>query len=346
MSGGSGSHQPTFEAIGAPELMTPGADYAFFPAVARDDLTFRRHARRRQSLVGRHRRRQRSRVRSASSSDAGRRGSSAISRCRRTGGRSRILRREHRPAASCMSGSWRAAPTRVDGEPAAIAGISRQSRPAGSRSPTGRRAGTAGAAAGVPHELADGETRLVRDDCGGRPRQWLDEQTLLVETFGAGLNAFITRRYAGRGAASAALVDQSTGCPIPRVSPDCRWLAFDATHPGGSPVVAIARFADGTTSQEEEWIAVDARPAIRSGRATAVCSTTCRRSRTWIFETGLLARRFDPSTGLVNGDLLNVLTLSEMIVPAMITAVAPIVAPDQIIFVLGDYRGDVWMREV
>ena len=38
--------------------------------------------------------------------------------------------------------------------------------------------------------LVDGESRLVRDDCGGRPRQWLDEQTLLVETFGSGLNSF------------------------------------------------------------------------------------------------------------------------------------------------------------
>ncbi len=30
----------------------------------------------------------------------------------------------------------------------------------------------------------------------------------------------------------------------------------------------------------------------------------------------------------------------------MITNVAPIAAPDQIIFVLGDYRGDVWMMDV
>ena len=39
--------------------------------------------------------------------------------------------------------------------------------------------------------VATGEMRLVREDCGGRPRQWLDERTLVVETFGAGLNAFL-----------------------------------------------------------------------------------------------------------------------------------------------------------
>jgi hypothetical protein len=35
-----------------------------------------------------------------------------------------------------------------------------------------------------------------------------------------------------------------------------------------------------------------------------------------------------------------------MIVPTMVTATGPIVAPDQIIFVLGDFRGDVWIRDL
>jgi hypothetical protein len=38
--------------------------------------------------------------------------------------------------------------------------------------------------------------------------------------------------------------------------------------------------------------------------------------------------------------------LREMIVPAQLTGTAPVVAPDQIIFALGDFRGDVWIREV
>ena len=58
------------------------------------------------------------------------------------------------------------------------------------------------------------------------------------------------------------------------------------------------------------------------------------------------ARRFDPSSGRVEGEAFPILNLTEMIVPAMVTSVAPIAAPDQIIFVLGNFRGDIWIRDV
>jgi hypothetical protein len=60
----------------------------------------------------------------------------------------------------------------------------------------------------------------------------------------------------------------------------------------------------------------------------------------------VLAQGFDPSTGRVADEVTDVLTLREMIVPAMMTGSAPVVAPDQIIFVLGDFRGDLWIRDV
>ena len=60
----------------------------------------------------------------------------------------------------------------------------------------------------------------------------------------------------------------------------------------------------------------------------------------------VFARGFDPSTGRVVNEATEVLTLREMIVPAMMTGTAPVVAPDQIVFVLGDFRGDVWIRDV
>ena len=53
-----------------------------------------------------------------------------------------------------------------------------------------------------------------------------------------------------------------------------------------------------------------------------------------------------PSTGHITNDTIEVLTLGEMIVPGMVTGTAPIVAPGQIIFVLGDFRGDVWIRDI
>ena len=60
----------------------------------------------------------------------------------------------------------------------------------------------------------------------------------------------------------------------------------------------------------------------------------------------VLARGFDPSTGRVTSEATEALTLREMIVPAMLPGTTPIVAPDQIIFVLGDFRGDIWIRDV
>src|SRR5207302_4905685 len=39
--------------------------------------------------------------------------------------------------------------------------------------------------------LPDGPSRLIFEDCGGRPRLWLDEERLLAETFGSELNSFI-----------------------------------------------------------------------------------------------------------------------------------------------------------
>ena len=74
--------------------------------------------------------------------------------------------------------------------------------------------------------------------------------------------------------------------------------------------------------------------------------TTWRRSRTSISGAVCSPEASITSTGRVANEATEVLTLREMIVPAMMTGTAPVVAPDQIIFVLGDFRGDVWIRDV
>ena len=53
--------------------------------------------------------------------------------------------------------------------------------------------------------LADGASRLIFEDCGGRPRLWLDDELLLAETFGAGLNSFIVLDTRSADAAPAAV---------------------------------------------------------------------------------------------------------------------------------------------
>ena len=47
-----------------------------------------------------------------------------------------------------------------------------------------------------------------------------------------------------------------------------------------------------------------------------------------------------------DGDSFVALALNEMVVPTFLNGTAPIVAPDQLVLVLGDSRGDIWMRDL
>ena len=48
----------------------------------------------------------------------------------------------------------------------------------------------------------------------------------------------------------------------------------------------------------------------------------------------------------MEGDPIAVYASNEMVMPAYLPGTAPIATPDQIILVLGDFRGDVWMLEL
>ena len=61
------------------------------------------------------------------------------------------------------------------------------------------------------------------------------------------------------------------------------------------------------------------------------------------FRNVVRARRFDAASGRPSGDSFTALTLTEMIVPAAMPGTAPIATKDRLVFVLGDFRGDVWM---
>jgi Tol biopolymer transport system component len=333
-----------FEAIGAPEAMTPGGDYAFFPSVNRRHLCF----------VGTH---ADVNLWSVAIDAATGTAHGPLRRLTRGAGIVSYLTLSHdgRTLAHFgvdMAGSRfhvrdleNGSDSRIEGEPGANRGF-----PA--MSPSGQKLAHSAVVPGPPVQrplfltsITGGETRLVRSDCGGRPKLWLDEQTLLIETFGSGLNAFLIvemRDGAQRPLLSAATRKVSN----PRISPDGRWLAFDATTPGGLPTVAVAPLRRDTPVQESEWILVCESAShpfwSRDGRRLYYLPTFPNidiRSR-------VFARDFDPSTGQVVNEPTEILTLREMIVPAMITGTVPVVAPDQIIFVLGDFRGDVWIRDV
>ena len=193
--------------------------------------------------------------------------------------------------------------------------------------------------------LADGASRLIFEDCGGRPRLWLDDDLLLAETFGAGLNSFVvldTRTATQRPLLSSRERRLSNA----RLSPDAQWLAFDATPPGGSPSVLLARLDDGHAADETAWIAVDTEAShpfwSHDGRLLYYLPAT----PTVDIRNRVVARSFDPRDGSVGTQPIDVLALSEMIVPAMISTAAPIVAGDEIVFLLGNYRGDIWIMDV
>ncbi len=289
----------TFEPIGAPELMTPGAEHSFYPAAARNKLSFlSTHADVNVWSVA---------IDAASGKAYGplrrlTRGPGIVSYF--------TLSQDGRTLAYFAAPTIRGelhvrelqsgADTIAAGDPGASRGF-----PA--ISPNGEQIAYGTMVPGPPVKrpvfltrLADGETRLVRDDCGGRPRQWLDERMLLVETFGAGLNSLIVLDTQD-GAQHPLLSSTKRRLSNPRVSPDGRWLAFDAMPPGGSPVVAIARVDGTTASNEQEWITVEASAShpfwSRDGRLLYFLPTIPSVD----IRNRVAARRFDPSTGKVDG---------------------------------------------
>ena len=332
---------PTLESIGAPELMTPGGDWAYFPTAAHGRLSF----------VGTH-----ADINLWSiATDAG------------TGSAHGPLRRLTRGAgfhshltlsedgrslayfAAGTSGGELHVRNLESGSDTVIGADAERGFPV--ISADGERMACSALVPGPPVQrpvlltsVATGEMRLVREDCGGRPRQWLDERTLVVETFGAGLNAFLALDTLD-GSQRPLLSSITRRLSNPRVSPDRRWLAFDTAPPGGSPAVAIAR-VDGRALEEAAWISVAPSAShpfwSRDGHMLYYLPTTPSVD----IRNRVAGRRFDPSGGRVEGEAFPVLNLTEMIVPAMVTSVAPIAAPDQIIFVLGNFRGDIWIRDV
>ena len=107
----------------------------------------------------------------------------------------------------------------------------------------------------------------------------------------------------------------------------------------------VARLAAGHAG-ETDWVHVESAAShpfwSRDGHLLYYLPTT----PTVDIRSKVAARAFDSRDGRVGAEPIDVLTLSETIVPTMITSAAPIVAGDQIVFLLGNYRGDIWLMDL
>ena len=335
---------PTFEPNGPPELMTPGSDSAFFPTVSRGRLAF----------VGVH-----TDTNMWSVGIDPKTGKPDGSPRRLTRGSGFVnhfsVTRDGNTLAYFAAGSngvelrvrdlQRGTDAILDGEASAYRGFPVISL-------DGKRIAFGMMVPGPPvrrpvfvANLPGGASRSVFDDCGGRPRLWLDDDLLLAETFGSGLNSFVlldTRNATQRPLLSS----RDRRLSNPRLSPDAHWLAFDATRPGGSPSVLVARIDGDQAAKETAWLLVDTLAShpfwSRDGRLLYYLPAT----PTVDIRNRVAARTFDPRDGCVGTEMIDVLTFSEEIVPTIISSVAPIVAGDQIVFLLGNYRGDIWLMDV
>jgi len=189
---------------------------------------------------------------------------------------------------------------------------------------------------------AAGTWRSLGDDCGGRPRQWLDERLLVVERF-ARLNsiAIIDTETAQQRDVLASAERSITNA---RLSPDGRWVAFEAAAPGDAAAVFVAALAKEAIA-ESEWVIVDrfASHPFWSADGTILYYTPT--GTIPMVRSAVRGCRFVPETGAL-GERISVYASSEMLMPAYLPGTAPIATRDQIVFVLGDFRGDIWLMDL
>jgi Tol biopolymer transport system component len=207
--------------------------------------------------------------------------------------------------------------------------------------------------------VGDDALRKLGDDCGGRPRQWLDERFLVIERFGSRLNSIALIDTAD-GAQRELLSSPDHSISNARVSPDGQWIAFDAiargvnrtlssgltSGPGGRPAVFVARLRLADPIPHADWVLVDRSASHPFWSADGSILYYLPTVPSTEFRNVVRARRFDSMSGLPSGEAFTALTLTEMIVPAAMTGTAPVACRDRIVFVLGDFRGDVWMMEL
>jgi len=194
----------------------------------------------------------------------------------------------------------------------------------------------------IAHPL-EGTWRTLGDDCGGRPREWVDERLLIIERFGR-LN---TIAVIDTDTAEQRDLLQSAERSVTntRLSPDRQWAAFDASRPGTPADVFVARFRDEPIP-ESDWLLVDRSASHPFWSADGSILYYTPIGMNPIIRNTIRARRFSPDSSGPEGEPIAVYSSAEMVMPAYLPGTTPIATPDEIYMILGDFRGDVWLMDL
>ena len=131
----------------------------------------------------------------------------------------------------------------------------------------------------------------------------------------------------------------------PRLSPDRRWIAFDASRRSEPASVFVAQLGEEPIP-ESEWVVVDRSASHPFWSADGCFLYYTPTGRNPLIRSAVRARHFTSASGRVEGEPIAVYASTEMLMPAYLPGTAPIATPDQIILVLGDFRGDVWLMDL
>jgi serine/threonine protein kinase/WD40 repeat protein len=194
-------------------------------------------------------------------------------------------------------------------------------------------------------DLAAGTSRQLSDDSGGRPRQWIDERHLLIETFGSRLNSLVLVDTV-TGSQREFLSSPQRSVSNPRISPDGTRIAFDATPPGGAPAVLVAPLTGEMPIPENAWTVVDESASHPFWSADGRLLYYLPLMPNTDLRSGARARRIGGASGRPEGDAFDAIAFKEMFVPTVVPGTAPFVASDDVICVLADLRGDIWVMSV
>ena len=192
--------------------------------------------------------------------------------------------------------------------------------------------------------LADGTTRTLGDDFGGRPRHWVDEQFIVVEQFGGRLHT-VGLVDSTTGEQSDLLSSAELSIMNPRVSPSGGWIAFDAARVGGPPTVFIAPIRSRGPIPSTDWVLVEqgaSHPLWSADGAFVYYLPTVPSTD---FRNVVRARRFEPQAGAALGAATTAFSSTEMVIPVNMSGTTPVATHDELVMVLGDFRGDVWMLD-